>query len=119
MGFLYIFATLPLFYTIALAVLTYINSAFVRYNTPTKKTIRDYHFLICLVAALIISLLTNGDSTINTVVAILGVLSIPADIILQFILWGIIALQATTWEERKTIGPKGDITLTWVASETK
>ena len=42
MGVLYIFGSLPIFYTITMAIISYINVAFVPKNSETKKTIKSY-----------------------------------------------------------------------------
>ena len=126
MGVLYIIGSLPIFYTITMAIITYINVAFVPKNSQIKKTIKSYYALVCFIMAIVISILSNGDSTLHTIVAILGILSIPASMFLQFLLWAIIAYQATTWQEKQIKNANGTITTEWVSvsdmkpsSETK
>jgi hypothetical protein len=115
MGVLYIIGSLPIFYTMTMAIITYINVAFVPKNSQTKKTIKNYYMLVCIILAIGMSILTNGDSTLHTIIAILGILSIPGSILLQLLLWGIIAYQATTWQEKQIKNANGTITTEWVS----
>jgi len=115
MGVLYIIGSLPIFYTMTMAIITYINVAFVPKNSQTKKTIKNYYMLVCIILAIGMSILTNGDSTLHTIIAILGILSIPGSILLQLLLWGIIAFQATTWQEKQIKNANGTITTEWVS----
>ena len=71
--------------------------------------------LVCFIMAIGISILSNGDSTLHTIIAILGILSIPASMFLQFLLWAIIAYQATTWQEKQIKNANGTITTEWVS----
>lgn len=115
MGVLYIIGSLPIFYTITMAIITYINVAFVPKNSEIKKTIKSYYMLVCIIVAIGMSILTNGDSTLNTIVAILGIISIPGSLFLQFLLWAIIAYQATTWQEKQIKNANGTVTTEWVS----
>jgi hypothetical protein len=115
MGVLYIIGSLPIFYTITMAIITYIDVAFVPKNSETKKTIKNYYMLLCFIIGIGMSILTNGDSTLNTIIAILGIISIPGSILLQFLLWAIIAYQATTWQEKQIKNANGTITTEWVS----
>ena len=119
MGVLYIIGSLPIFYTITMAIITYINVAYVPKNSEIKKTIKNYYMLVCLIIALGTSILTNGDSTLNTIIAILGIISIPGSLFLQFLLWAIIAYQATTWQEKQIKNANGTITTEWVSVSDK
>jgi len=115
MGVLYIIGSLPIFYTITMAIITYIDVAFVPKNSETKKTIKNYYMFVCFILGIGMSILTNGDSTLNTIIAILGIISIPGSILLQFLLWAIIAYQATTWQEKQIKNANGTITTEWVS----
>jgi len=113
MGVLYIIGSSPIFYTITMAIITYIDVAFVPKNSETKKTIRNYYMLVCFILGLGISILTNGDSTLNTIVAILGIMTIPGSLLLQWFLLAIIAYQATTWKEKQIKNANGTVTTEW------
>ena len=102
-----------------MAIITYINVAYVPKNSEIKKTIKNYYMLVCLIIALGTSILTNGDSTLNTIIAILGIISIPGSLFLQFLLWAIIAYQATTWQEKQIKNANGTITTEWVSVSDK
>ena len=117
MGFFYIVGGLPLFYTIVLAILTIVNTKYVQKNTDAKKFIANYTMYICLPITILFLLLTNNDSFLGTIIGLIGIISIPGDLILQWILWGIIQLEAATWEERETVDDKGVKTMTWVTNQ--
>ena len=117
MGFFYIVGGLPLFYTIVLAILTIVNTKYVQKNTDAKKFIANYTMYICLPITILFLLLTNNDSFLGTIIGLIGIISIPGDLILQWILWGIIQLEAATWEEREIVDDKGVKIMTWVTNQ--
>ena len=53
----------------------------------------------------------------GTIIGLIGIISIPGDLILQWILWGIIQLEAATWEERESVDDKGVKTMTWITNQ--
>ena len=117
MGFFYIVGSSTLIYTIVLAILTIVNTKYIEKNTEGKKFIAKYSMYICLPITILLLYLTNNDSMLGVLIGLIGLISIPGDIILQWILWGIIQLEAATWEEKVTVDANGVKQYTWTTNQ--
>ena len=117
MGFFYIVGGSTLIYTIVLALLTIIDTKYIEKNTEGKKIIANYSMYICLPITILILYLSNNDSSLGVLFGLIGLISIPGDIILQWILWGIIQLEAATWEETITTDDKGQKIVSWITKQ--
>jgi hypothetical protein len=94
MGVLYIIGGLPFFYSISSILLTLLSIFIVPKKSTIKKVIYYSRFIVSLLFAIVVLYITNGNTIINTIIGILGILGIPGAIILQF--WLFIILKADT-----------------------